>query len=215
MIPHPSMPYPRTQHLLARDEVHYVGQTMAMVVAESRYIAEDALELIEADLHSLPAVVDIEAAVPGRARPPTPTRRGTSRRISSRSSATRTPRSRRRTSTFTERYVVERSAGMAMETRGVLGEVRPANARAPRCGTRPRRPSRSRGRWAPCSGSPTTRCASSQPDTGRRVRDEGQCSIPRRCSSRGPRCELERPVKYVEDRVEHFIGSIARAQADP
>src|SRR5680860_4878 len=63
MIPHPCMPYPKTQRLLAHDEVHYVGQTIAMIVADSRYIAEDALELIELDCELLPAVTDIEAAL--------------------------------------------------------------------------------------------------------------------------------------------------------
>ena len=67
MIPHPCMPYPKTQRLLAHEEVHYVGQTIAMVVADSRYIAEDALELIELDYDPLPAVVDIEAALAGGA----------------------------------------------------------------------------------------------------------------------------------------------------
>ena len=55
MIPHPCMPYPKTQRLLAHEEVHYVGQTIAMVVADSRYIAEDALELIELDYDPLPS----------------------------------------------------------------------------------------------------------------------------------------------------------------
>lgn len=34
---------------LAVDKVRYVGEPVAVVVAESRYIAEDALELLEAD----------------------------------------------------------------------------------------------------------------------------------------------------------------------
>src|SRR5258708_23476143 len=42
LIPHPSMKHPKTQRPLARGEVHYVGQTIAMVVAVDRYAAEDA-----------------------------------------------------------------------------------------------------------------------------------------------------------------------------
>ena len=45
-----------TQLLLARDEVCYVGQAVAAVVAENRYLAEDAAELIEVDYEELPAV---------------------------------------------------------------------------------------------------------------------------------------------------------------
>ena len=45
------------------DKVRYVGEGVAVVVAESRYLAEDALELIEVEYEALPAVVDPEAAV--------------------------------------------------------------------------------------------------------------------------------------------------------
>jgi carbon-monoxide dehydrogenase large subunit len=44
--------------VLARDEVCHVGEPIAMVIADSRHIAEDALALIEADIEPLPAVVD-------------------------------------------------------------------------------------------------------------------------------------------------------------
>lgn len=48
---------------LAIDRVRYVGEPVAVVVAESRYLAEDALELITAQYEALPAVVDIESAI--------------------------------------------------------------------------------------------------------------------------------------------------------
>ncbi len=51
---------------LARDRVRHVGEPIAVVVAESRYIAEDALEDIVVDIEPLPAVVDLhEALAPG------------------------------------------------------------------------------------------------------------------------------------------------------
>ncbi len=49
--------------LLATEEVNFVGQPIAMVIAENRYLAEDALEVIEIDYESLPAVVDPEEAL--------------------------------------------------------------------------------------------------------------------------------------------------------
>ncbi|MFI6874511.1 xanthine dehydrogenase family protein molybdopterin-binding subunit [Streptomyces sp. NPDC050400] len=56
------LPYP----LLASGKVHFVGQPIAMVVAESRYLAEDAIELIEVDYAPLPVVIDPdEALAPG------------------------------------------------------------------------------------------------------------------------------------------------------
>ena len=44
--------------VLASNEVKYVGEPVAFVVADSRYQAEDALELIEIDYDELPAIVD-------------------------------------------------------------------------------------------------------------------------------------------------------------
>jgi aerobic carbon-monoxide dehydrogenase large subunit len=54
---------PRTQVPLAKDKVRHVGEPLAIVVAESRYIAEDALDDIVVDLEELPVVVDLEAAL--------------------------------------------------------------------------------------------------------------------------------------------------------
>ncbi len=47
---------PFRQPMLADGKVRFVGEPMAVVVAESAAIAEDALELIEVDIESLPAV---------------------------------------------------------------------------------------------------------------------------------------------------------------
>src|SRR3712207_475203 len=51
-----------TPRALAVDTVHFTGDGVAMVVAESPYIAYDALDLIEVDYEPLPVVVDAEAA---------------------------------------------------------------------------------------------------------------------------------------------------------
>ncbi|HYL56490.1 MAG TPA: hypothetical protein VEU73_13035, partial [Gemmatimonadales bacterium] len=52
-----------TQVPLARDKLRHVGEPIAMVVAESRYLAEDALDDITLDAEPLPAVVDLEKAL--------------------------------------------------------------------------------------------------------------------------------------------------------
>src|SRR5207244_13054637 len=52
-----------TQVPLAKDKLRHVGEPIAMVVAESRYLAEDALDDIVVEADSLPAVVDLEAAL--------------------------------------------------------------------------------------------------------------------------------------------------------
>ncbi len=48
----------KDEHVFATEEVHYVGDEIAAVIAETEKIAEEALELIEVDLEPLPAVVD-------------------------------------------------------------------------------------------------------------------------------------------------------------
>ena len=52
-----------TQAVLATDKVRFQGQEVCCVVAEDRYVAHDALELIEVDYEPLPAVVDPFAAL--------------------------------------------------------------------------------------------------------------------------------------------------------
>ncbi|MEX0788989.1 MAG: xanthine dehydrogenase family protein molybdopterin-binding subunit [Anaerolineales bacterium] len=53
----------RTQVPLAKDKVRHVGEPIAFVVAQSRYLAEDALQDIEIEFEPLPAVVDLEKAL--------------------------------------------------------------------------------------------------------------------------------------------------------
>ena len=53
----------RTQVPLARDKVRHAGEVIAVVVAENRYLAEDALVDIEVDYEPLTAVVDLERAL--------------------------------------------------------------------------------------------------------------------------------------------------------
>lgn len=62
LIPHPTLTEGRTQFALAKDEVNYVGEAIAFVVADDRYIAEDAVERIRVTYDFLPPVVGVEAA---------------------------------------------------------------------------------------------------------------------------------------------------------
>ena len=49
-------------HVLAPGDVRFVGDPVALVVAEDRYVAEDALDLIDIDYEPLVPVVDYEQA---------------------------------------------------------------------------------------------------------------------------------------------------------
>lgn len=61
-MPHPSLPK-TPQPALARDRVLYVGETVAVVVADSPYRAEEAARAVRVDYHPLPAVVDPKDAL--------------------------------------------------------------------------------------------------------------------------------------------------------
>ncbi len=62
LIPHPTLTHGRTQYALAKDEVNYVGEAIAVVVADDRYIAEDAVGRILVSYEFLPPVVGIDKA---------------------------------------------------------------------------------------------------------------------------------------------------------
>jgi CO/xanthine dehydrogenase Mo-binding subunit len=58
----------RAAEPLAREEVVFAGQPVALVIAETEAAAEDGAELVVVDYETLPAVVDVEAAMePGAA----------------------------------------------------------------------------------------------------------------------------------------------------
>ncbi|MGX7679591.1 aerobic carbon-monoxide dehydrogenase large subunit [Jatrophihabitans sp. DSM 45814] len=62
LIPHPSIVAGRTQYALAKDEVNYVGEAVAVIIAENRYLAEDAAERVLVSYDVLPPVVGIANA---------------------------------------------------------------------------------------------------------------------------------------------------------
>jgi aerobic carbon-monoxide dehydrogenase large subunit len=68
-LPSPSYKQERNRPALAGDEAVHVGEPVAVVVADNRYLAEDAAALVEVDYEPLPAVADCRAALaPGAPR---------------------------------------------------------------------------------------------------------------------------------------------------
>jgi carbon-monoxide dehydrogenase large subunit len=64
--PNPAIKTDITPYPLAKDEVCFVGEPIAVVIAEDRYIAEDGVQAIQLDLDSLDCVIDArEALKPG------------------------------------------------------------------------------------------------------------------------------------------------------
>ena len=113
------------QPLLASDKVRHVGEAIAVVVAESRYEAQNAAELVTIDLDPLPGVVDSEAALEAGA-PLVHEQYGTNLigkfHIAKGDAATAlagAPHNLRR------RFYTQRYAGMPMECRGVVSAYDP------------------------------------------------------------------------------------------
>src|SRR3954447_6818908 len=58
LVPSPAIKQALMPYCLAKDEACFVGEPVAVVVAESRYLAEDAANLMAVDYEPLPAVSD-------------------------------------------------------------------------------------------------------------------------------------------------------------
>jgi len=105
---------------IARERVRYVGEPVAMVVATSRYVAEDALELLEADYEALPIIGDVDQGRRAGAAFIHPSLEGNvAERIVMRvgepeAAMAQAPVRIRRT------FKVQRHTGVPIETRGVL-----------------------------------------------------------------------------------------------
>ena len=63
LVPNPYSEISRTAFALAQKEICYVGEAIAIVVAESRHLAEDVANAVEVDYEPLPAASDCRDAV--------------------------------------------------------------------------------------------------------------------------------------------------------
>ncbi len=104
---------------LATGTVRYVGEPVAFVVAASRYLAEDALELVEIDWELLPIVADARrAGEPGAPLLHPAAGGNVIERLATRAgdAAGALAAADRRIS---ERFAIQRHTGVPMETRGL------------------------------------------------------------------------------------------------
>ena len=108
---------------LARDKVRYVGSPVAVVLAEDRYIAEDAAELVEVDYEQLPAVVSTEDALDPDS-PPLFEDWPDNRLLDLRADDAEVAAILAANRTLRRRYRMGRHTAMPMETRAALAEVR-------------------------------------------------------------------------------------------
>ena len=113
---------PYRAQLLAEEKVFRVGEPVAVVLAQNRYVAEDALELIEVDYDPLEALTDPFSALREDAPQIHPDVPGNVH-CSFRTGAGDVERAFREAEhTIATRITVGRSIGSPMETRGVLAD---------------------------------------------------------------------------------------------
>ncbi len=67
MSANPLIKQPLTQPVMANDEVRFAGESVAVVIAESRRVAEDAAALVDVTYEALPAVNDVRKGLEANA----------------------------------------------------------------------------------------------------------------------------------------------------
>jgi len=205
LIPHPALTHGRTAYALARDVVRHVGEPIVMVVATDRYVAEDAVGRIAVSYETLPPVVGIDAArgaerlvhddVPGNIAATMVQEYGDARRAV-----------RDAPHHLVLDLEVERSASTPLEGRGVYARWDAAD-RSLRVYSSTQTSTGLRAAVAAKLGLPLDRVECIAPDVGGGFGVKIVHPWPEEVLVPWAAMRLEREVKWVEDRREHFVSA--------
>ncbi|HET7264669.1 MAG TPA: aerobic carbon-monoxide dehydrogenase large subunit [bacterium] len=206
LIPHPALTHHKTQYALAPRVVRHAGEAVAFVVAESRYAAEDALDLIDVHYEPLPAVAALEAAAaPGAPRVHEDMDSNVAARYTQRvgdveAAFARAPHR------FGERLVLDRGTASPIETRGVVAAW---DARAGRLDIwdSTQAPIPIRNGLARMFGLLQESVRVVAPDVGGGFGPKVMMFYPEEILVPWAAMRLGRPVKWIEDRREHFVAT--------
>jgi carbon-monoxide dehydrogenase large subunit len=200
-------PYP-----LAHDELTYVGEPIALVVAENRAIAEDALLLIEIDADPLPAVTDPVAGLrPGapRARLDCPDNLVAQHVIKYGDIDDAFARAAHR---IPMRFCLDKGGGHSLEGRAVLARFDHVES-ALTVWINTQMPHRAKSILVKALGLDETQLRVIAPDVGggfgpKAVFHPEELVIPAAARA------LNVPVKWIEDRVENFTATVLERDQD-
>jgi carbon-monoxide dehydrogenase large subunit len=196
--------------LLARRAL-YAGQAVAAVVAESRYLAEDAAELVDVDWEPREPLATLEGALaPGAP----PLHEGWEDNVAVRFAVSKGDAAAGLAGAAVvvrERFAVQRQAGIPLETRGAVaaldGETGVLTLWSATQNAHPLRRALSR-----VSGTPLERVRVIAPDVGGGFGIKGVL-YPEDVLVGLIALRLGRPAKWVEDRLEHMQSAVhAREQ---
>jgi aerobic carbon-monoxide dehydrogenase large subunit len=196
----------RTQVPLAKDKVRHVGEPLAVVFAQSRYLAEDALADIAVELDPLPAVVDLENALTnGSARVHDDVRgniaahvwQGRGNYPAARAGAAHV---------VARRFLYDHGASMTIETRGVVASW---DARADHLTIwdTTQAPVFLRNGLAAMLGLGERQVRVIAPFVGGGFGPKIMLFYPEEVVIPWAAMKLNRPVKWIEDRLEHFFAT--------
>ena len=195
---------PFLQFPLARDKVRFVGEAVAVAVAESRSLAEDALERIDVRYEPLPPVVDVEDSLTGESL--LFEEHGSNAvvdytmEIGDADEAFRTADYTRK-----ERFRCHRHTGNPLETRGLMASYDTGRDELTVWGET-KVPHFNRGVLSHLLQMPEHRIHFVEPDIGGGFGVRGEF-YPENFLVPFASIKLGRPVKWMEDRREHLLGS--------
>ncbi|MBI4527677.1 MAG: xanthine dehydrogenase family protein molybdopterin-binding subunit [Deltaproteobacteria bacterium] len=192
------------QYPLARDKARYLGEPLAVAVAESRYVAEDALDAIEVTYEVLPAVVSLRDAL----RDETLVHEENGTNLAARSSisigdvetAFREAEYTRR-----EEFKVHRHTGNPLETRGLVASYDSGRGELTVWGPT-KVPHFNRAVLSSFLSLPEQKIHFIEPDVGGGFGIRGEF-YPEDFLIPFAAIRLRRPVKWIEDRREHLMAA--------
>lgn len=210
LVPPPPVPgalfHERTQVPLARGKVRHLGEPIALVVAESRELAEDAVAEIRVDFAVLPAAADLEGALaPGAPRVHDDLDSNLAAHVVQGRGDVEAGRAAARL-VVRRRFRYDRGAAAALEGRGVVAEW---DARAERLTVwdTTQAPIPIRNGLAAWLGLSEDRLRVVAPFIGGGFGPKIMMFYPEEVVVPWAALRLGRPVKWVSDRAEDFVST--------
>src|SRR3990172_3331906 len=196
----------RTQVPLAKDKVRHAGEPIVMVVAESRYVAEDALADIVVDYEALPAVVDLEKALqPGAALVHDDLDSNVAAHVVQRKGDYESA-AKNADLIIKRRFVYDRGTAAAMENRGVVAQW-DARAQKLTVWDTTQAPASIRNGLAGMLGLSENQVRVIAPFIGGGFGPKIMMYYPEEVLIPWASIQLNRPVKWIEDRSENFFAT--------
>jgi carbon-monoxide dehydrogenase large subunit len=196
---------PAFQSVLAHDKVRYVGEPIAVVIAQDRYVAEDAADLIQIQYEPLPALTEIDQALaPGAIKLYDTFEDNIVHRFSQSTGNVATAFAQA-DHVLQETFRIHRYTGIPTETRGVLADADAVN-QSVTLWTSTQFPHSVRARLAGVLSWPESKIRVIAPDVGGGfgVKEAFYCE-----EVLAPLASLKlgRPIRWIEDRAEHFASA--------